>query len=417
MFLSSLFISVYVARILGPEAKGTYYLLVQLVAIIVLCGMFGIDNSAIYFLGKNRMPKAELSANILFLTLLSSIVLLVLTLSFRNLLVNSVLKGVPAGHLMVMSFAVPFFLFNQIFLSLILGMNRIIMYNVSQMLCYFFLFFNFIIFVVISKLGLYGAYLGYIFTYLLMDCIYVFLLIRKAELRINWDHIKPILDYAARGFLGSIALLLIFKIDSFILNVFSDIRQVGFYSIAVSVAELILFVPLAIGTVLFPKLTSQEAARLNFSAARVIRTIFLFLVLLGLFFLIFGKQLIMLVYGKVYLPSVIPMYILLPGFIFVSLYYLFFSYFNAIGKPEIITFIAVITLVVKLILSLLIIPRWGISGAALASSISYFLCGVMFFTAFMVNSGKSWKEVLIINNGDIKYIRDLFSSGFGLGGA
>ena len=72
MCLSSLFISIYVARILGPEAKGMYYLLVQMVSIVVLFGMFGIDNSVIYFLGRQRMPQSELYTHLAFLTILSS---------------------------------------------------------------------------------------------------------------------------------------------------------------------------------------------------------------------------------------------------------------------------------------------------------------------------------------------------------
>ncbi|MDP3732560.1 MAG: oligosaccharide flippase family protein [Candidatus Omnitrophota bacterium] len=307
MFLFSLFISIYVARILGPEAKGMYYILVQLVSIVVLFGMLGINNSAVYFLGKKNMPQAELVTHILFLTILSSIVFFGFTMVSHNFLGKSILKGVPGQYLLIMTFAIPPLMFNQIFLSLILGSNRIIIYNVFEILCYFLLFLNFVIFVVWARFGIYGAYLGFVVTYLLMDCIYIVLFVKRIGLRIEWERIKDIMHYALRGFLAPICLLLVFKIDSFILNIFSDIRQVGFYSIAVSFAELLPFVPLAVGTVLFPKLASQEGTLLNASIARVIRVVLTFILLLGLVFLAFGKWMVLFIYGNTYSSSVIPM--------------------------------------------------------------------------------------------------------------
>lgn len=410
MFISSLFISIYVARILGPEAKGMYYLLVQLVSIVVLFGMFGIDNSAIYFLGKQRISQPTLFSNILFLTLLSSVIFFVFTIAFHSFLIKSIMKGVPEQYVLVMTFAIPLLMFNQIFLSLILGLNRILMYNVSQMICYFLLFLNFVILVIGLGFGIYGAYLSFTVTYLMMDCIYIFLLIRKIKPQIQRKNIGDILHYAVRGFLGPICLLLIFKVDSFILNIFSDIRQVGFYSIAVSFAELLPFVPLAVGTILFPKLASQEEDALNISTARVIRVITSFLLLLVLIFLAFGKWLILFIYGQMYASSVMPMYILLPGYIFISLYYLFFSYFNAIGKPEISTVILIITLVIKSILSVFAIARWNIAGAAAASSVSYLFCGMLFIIAFGMKSKKTLRGTLLVKSSDIKYLWNIFSS-------
>ena len=381
-----------------------YYLLVQFVSIAVLFGMFGVNNSAVYFLGKKRMPQQELYGQIFLLAIFSSFAFFALTLVSRNFLSGSILRGVSTEHISLMALAIPLLTLNQISLSIILGLGRIMMYNILEITSYMLLFLNFLIFVVVFKKGIYGAYLSFAMTYFLMDCVYAFLLMRGLVLKIEWGKMKDVLHYGLRSFLGPICLLLIFKLDSFILNIFSNIRAVGFYSIAVSFAELLPFVPLAVGTVLFPKLTSQETARLHASTARVIRVMFSFLAFLCVIFLILGKRLILFVYGDIYSPSVIPLYILLPGYLFISFYYLFFSYFNAIDKPEMPTLVLIATLMIKVFASIFAVPRWGILGAATASSVSYFSCGLLFLIAFSLESKKSVRETFLIRGSDIKYL-------------
>lgn len=408
MFSSSLFISIYVARILGPEAKGAYYLLVQMVSIAALFSMFGITNSAVYFVGKEKESRPELYGHFLFLTLLSSTFFIIFIAITSNFLSDSILKGIPSQYVHIMMYAIPLLMLNQIFLTIILGLNRIIMYNIFEMASYFLLSLNFVIFTVGLRMGIHGAYLSFVVTYFLLNCVFVSLFIKKIKLHLKWDKIRDILHYGLRTYLGPICFLLICRIDSFMLNLYSDIRQVGFYSIAVSFAELLPFVPLAVGTILFPKLVSQETHVLNASTAKVIRVLFLFLVLLGLVFFLLGKWIIIFMYGNTYTPSLMPMYILLPGFIFLSLYYLFFSYFNAIGKPEIVAIILVITLIIKFFSSIFAIPRWGMIGAAVTSAVAYVLCGVLFIIMFKIKSQKRLNEIFIIKNSDIQYVWNIF---------
>lgn len=410
IFFSSLFISIYIARILGPQAKGTYYLLVQMVSIIVLSGMFGITNSAVYLTGKDEKSRPVLSGNLLFLTFLTSLIFFVLVLIFRFFLMNSILKDIPGQYIYLMDLAIPIVMFNQILLSMILGRNEIVIFNLSEIACSLLLFLNFIILVIFLRMGISGACTAFLLAYLIADIILLLFFVRHIRISIQWKTIKNILNYGLRSYLGPICLILISRIDSFMLNLFSDIRQVGFYSISVSLAELIPFVPLSVGVVLFPKLVSQEADRLNTDMQRVIRVMLFYLILLALGLFIFGKWLITFVYGKTYSPSVLPMYILLPGFVSLALYYLFFSYFNAAGRPETVTFVLLITLFVKVFLSIFTIPRWGMYGAAATSTFSYILCGILFILAFKAKFRGSLKDMFLIKKNDIQYVYNFFSS-------
>lgn len=59
------------------------------------------------------------------------------------------------------------------------------------------------------------------------------------------------------------------------------------------------------------------------------------------------------------------------------------------GKPQIGTYAALISLAVNIPLNLWLIPRWGISGAAFASSIAYIVATLVVITAFCKIAKKS----------------------------
>jgi len=52
--------------------------------------------------------------------------------------------------------------------------------------------------------------------------------------------------------------------------------------------------------------------------------------------------------------------------------------------------------------NLLLIPRWGISGAAFASSIAYIVAALLVIGSFSKISQKSWSDILIIKKTDFQ---------------
>ncbi len=226
----------------------------------------------------------------------------------------------------------------------------------------------------------------------------------KVSLRFDLPIIKKILGYGLRSFLVPIFLLLIFRIDLFLLNYFQDTRSVGLYSIAVSLGELLYFIPEVIGMILFPKLLSGGAESMNDNAARVIRTMSLLLSVVALLLFAFVPGIVSLIYGQQYAPSILIARILLPGFLIMSLYYIFFSYFFSKGKPEIISFVIFLTMIFKILLAVILIPLLGIKGAAFASLITNAFCGLTLMVIFLKYSKKTVLDIFLIKFSDLKYL-------------
>jgi O-antigen/teichoic acid export membrane protein len=179
------------------------------------------------------------------------------------------------------------------------------------------------------------------------------------------------------------------------------VTSVGYYVVAASVAELIWYLPNAFGFVLFPKTASsdpEEARRFTPKVARL--SVFITAVAAFGLFLV-SRVLITVLYTEEYLPSLYPLWILLPGAVVLSYSKVLFADLGGRGKPYYGTFASLISLGVTLGLDLLLIPRWGIVGAALASSLAYATnatAALVFYTRLTSNK---LSDVLLIQKSDI----------------
>jgi O-antigen/teichoic acid export membrane protein len=109
-------------------------------------------------------------------------------------------------------------------------------------------------------------------------------------------------------------------------------------------------------------------------------------------------------YGAAYAQAAPATMILLGGMVFASLASISPQHFFSLGKPRIHLLLSGLTLLLNTLLNLLWIPLWGISGAALASSISYLAFGLGYLAVFILREGFTLSELLALNRQDLKEI-------------
>jgi O-antigen/teichoic acid export membrane protein len=164
----------------------------------------------------------------------------------------------------------------------------------------------------------------------------------------------------------------------FIMNYFLGPRDVGIYSISVGLGELLWHFPNAVSFVIFPKAASTRPEVLNIFTPRVFR-ITLGLTALGAGGLVlFGKPIISFIYSSTFLPAYVPMLALLPGVVLLGGAKVLTNEIAGRGYPHYNSVNAGLALILTVVLDFMFIPRYGVFGAALASSISY---TVIFFVA------------------------------------
>jgi O-antigen/teichoic acid export membrane protein len=195
------------------------------------------------------------------------------------------------------------------------------------------------------------------------------------------------LRYGVRAWLGGLAHLLNARVDQLILGLLASQAVLGTYAVAVNASEVLFYLPSAVSTALLPVVARSSGAARVESTLRVFRVVMLVtLVAVGTAAAL-GPLLVPLVFGSAYAGSVGPFLWLLPaavGFVASSV---FSSALLASGAPGLSSLGPVMSLVVGVGLDLLLIPRLGATGAALAASAALRAGGAAAAVAYGVRSG------------------------------
>jgi O-antigen/teichoic acid export membrane protein len=159
--------------------------------------------------------------------------------------------------------------------------------------------------------------------------------------------------------------------------------------------------------VLFPKISSLKSVESNNLTPRISRHTFFITIFLSLVLAILAKPLIKLFFGITFLPSLIPLLILLPGIIALSVSKVLTADLAGRGKPQYGTYSSFVSLLLNILLNLWLIPRWGISGAAFATTVAYILSTLLVINFFIKISNKSYFEILVIKKQDLQEYRKI----------
>jgi O-antigen/teichoic acid export membrane protein len=124
----------------------------------------------------------------------------------------------------------------------------------------------------------------------------------------------------------------------------------------------------------------------------------------------FGRFLLVLWYGPEYEPAAAPLRWVCVGIVMMSLYVLLSRNFTSRNRQGINIFSAYLALGGNLLLNLVMIPRYGIVGAAMATACSYSVATVLLLVLFLRESRLSVSEVLLLKRSDIAGWRRLAAS-------
>ena len=397
-------VSIILARLLGPEGKGIYTLATLLPMLIVTFANLGIGPATVYYVAQRRYPRQKiLGNNIMFALVIGTLGVLgglIVTLFFRQ----SIFPGVVQTYLLIALALIPGNLLFTYLQHILLGAQRFKEYNLVTIFRALF----FLAFIVIGlwglRAGVGGAIVAGALAWLLTDVILFVWAKRIAggiSFKLNLAYLKRASIYGLQAHLGNILAFLNYRIDMFLVNGFLNPAEVGFYSIGVSLAEKLWLISQTASIVLFPRAAGEtdEQRRKEFTPL-VARTVLWGTALGALALALVSHWIVLLLYSEAFLPSVRPLQILLVGIVALSVARVLASDIAGRGRPILNTYVSVAALGTNVILNLIWIPRYGITGAAWASTVSYSLTLVTRLYLYCRLSGNPWTKVLLPQRGD-----------------
>lgn len=212
--------------------------------------------------------------------------------------------------------------------------------------------------------------------------------------------------------LVNIVTYLNYRVDMFLVERMVGTAKLGLYSVAVNGSEILWYTSTAIAVAICAPVgvaAQEQAGRITAKAIR--HTLFINL-LLGITLWLGFEFMLPVIYTKVYLPSLVPFRILLPGVLAYGLAGIFSTYFtHQLGKPKIPLLISGLSMMINIIVCLILIPRIGMAGGAWATTISYLIAIGLLILIFVKNAKISLAELFSINEDDISDYKQLWENG------
>ena len=165
--------------------------------------------------------------------------------------------------------------------------------------------------------------------------------------------------------------------DVLMLTYYGTLTEVGIYNISLPFAMSMLFISSAVTAVSLPILTESWTKGLFDKFRKTLRKIKIYAGLLSVFSAlvatVLSTILIGVLFGTEYLGAVPSFIILVWGMVFFIIGSINYSALGAIDNTKPVAKITLMAAGLNIILNILFIPKFGINGAAIATTISYFL--------------------------------------------
>lgn len=192
---------------------------------------------------------------------------------------------------------------------------------------------------------------------------------------------QSLLKFSLPLFMASTVELILSWADSFLIGLFLDATSVGYYSVVLTIMSLIGILNRPLNTAIYPVISEAHAKKdqhglsliLNYS----IKFDFYLAIACSVGGAILAEPLIRIIFGEEFLPGVTALKIIAFGAAFQSLRVVGTKYFAGIGEPNIGMNFIIVSAAVDLLLNIILIPKYGITGAAIATSVSYFIMVIL----------------------------------------
>ena len=366
----------------GAEAWGVFALCLALLNITSILSRMGIDVAVLRFIASFKSEKAKAKSiyikgfNFVFPL---SICFTLLLFFFSEFIANTIFnKSQLTFYIQVIAFAILPFTIIYLNAQSFRGLKKISHFaffqHVSKFLFAIIIFLGISFFTNISvERNIFYAFVAALYCVMIISTILL-----KKELVVKKEEKSPIsnkkLIRTAFPMMLSTSILLIMSwADSVIIGIFKAESEIGIYNVAIKLAMISGLVLGAINSIVAPKLSEaynngrkKEFALIVRQSTRVI----FFSSLPILIFLIVFPEFLLSFFGSEFLIGKTTLYVLLVGQIINAFSGSVGVIMQMTGRERLFQNILIVALIINIGMNFLLIPTYGIIGAAIASSAS-----------------------------------------------
>ena len=363
----------YASRVLQAQGVGTVSFASSIITYFTMVGMMGIPTYGIRACAKIRNDEKKLGKTVQEIFLLNAIVMLIalIGLAFSVFMVPKL-----AQEKMLYLIMSSTLIFNVLGVEWLYKALEKYSYITIRSIVFKFLSLILLLLLVKNKEDyvLYGAITVFagvgsnLLNFLNLRRLIDLKPVKNLDLK---QHIKPCLTF----FLLTVSTTIYLNVDTTLLGFIKGDHQVGYYTAAVKIKQILVSIVTSLGTVLLPRLSfyheQERHAEFRTLVEKALSFVFVLAVPLTLFFILDAKESILFLSGNDFLPAVLPMQLIMPTVIFIGISNLMgIQILVPMQKETLVVVSTIIGALVDVLINVIIIPLFGASGAAFAGSIA-----------------------------------------------
>lgn len=409
----------YISRILLPEGVGKVALAISIVSYFSMFAQLGIPIYGLRLVAqlrdnRNALTKAvqELFVINMFTTFIAYTTLILAIFCVPQLREEKLLYIIMSSSLILNTIGMEW-LFKGLEEYTYITIRSIIFKTIGLILV-FLLIRSKSDYIVYGTITIISGYLAFVLNF-----IYSFKWINLKPLQ-NYNfkqHLKPILIFFAMA----CAITVYTNLDTVMLGFMKTNTDVGYYSVAIKIKNVLVGLITALGAVLLPRCSYYIKQNLfnEFKkvSSKAMSFIFVFSVPLLIYFMLFAKYTVLFLFGSDFTGSIIPMQVIMPTLLFIGITNLIgYQIMVPLGKENLILYSVIAGGIIDIILNLLLIPRYSATGAALGTvfaELIVLLFQVVAMKKYVLNNMKNQEYIKIISAIFLAIVISLYLTKFG----
>jgi O-antigen/teichoic acid export membrane protein len=363
---------VILAYTLGNAGLGAFALARAVPSMLAIICEFGAHNSAPYLIRRMKLSPQKILENLLSVALLAGILECIIWMALLRVLRDHFFLDVAPYDILFVLIA-PLGTFASTFESILRGTSKIPYANGVRIVGELVLFLVLCGLFIVKSPSVMVAALVISRTFAAAFGAISVAKTLGLHLIPMWDVkiIRQALNYGWRTQLGNMANILNYRLDHLIIGVLSGPGLVGIYSVATKAAEVFRFLPGSVRYVIEPILSELSPRESRSLTNRWIVTLVCGNAIVVAIAFVIGPYLLPIAFDEWSVESVLPFQILLIGILAVGANGAVSAFNLSSGRPEFNAYPVIGGLVVTVIADVILIPLWGVRGAAWASTLSY----------------------------------------------
>lgn len=399
--------SVICARMLGPRGRGAFSV-IQLWPILAAgLGTLGLPRAAAYYMGKRRYPEAGIVTTAAFSLTIAAVLSAAVLYLFMPFLAASQPRPVAVYARWCLAL-LPIMYLGSLPYYVLQGLNRLYAWNLIR--------FQFPVLWLAMHVAGYllkrtdlGFYVwGYIAVTAVHNLTWVFVFVSQFRVvgKLQPGIARELFQYGLPLTLGSMPQYLNLRLDQILMAVLVPPGTLGLYVTAVAWSGIVMPALTALSQVLFPMIVAlNDTNRQHELLGRSLRLSTLGAASCTGALILVTPVAIPLIYGRAFADAVLPACILAFGSVFLSMNNVLSEGFRALGLPKYPMYAELAGFAATSGLLMLLLPRWPLAGASIASAVSYGVTAVVLIVCAARTGATSVSALVAPQLADIHVLR------------